>query len=101
MEKRLPLSVILLVLAGLTFGCIGLSSPGLQPTPLPAPTVAVPLTLAINTTPPRYNPAMSSTIGIRLVAVNSSGIIPPDAQFTWETNFGMTAEYPLILWFGP
>jgi len=31
---------------------------------------------------------MSSTIGIRLVAVNTSGIIPPDAQYTWETTFG-------------
>jgi hypothetical protein len=31
---------------------------------------------------------MSSTIGIRLVAENTSGSIPPKAQFTWETTFG-------------
>jgi hypothetical protein len=31
---------------------------------------------------------MSSTIGIRLIPVNTSGIFPSDAQFTWETTFG-------------
>jgi hypothetical protein len=31
---------------------------------------------------------MSSTIGIRLTPVNISGVIPLDAQFTWETDFG-------------
>ena len=31
---------------------------------------------------------MSSTVGIRLTPANVSGIIPHDAQFTWETDFG-------------
>jgi hypothetical protein len=31
---------------------------------------------------------MSSTIGIRLTPVNVSGILPPDAVFTWETPYG-------------
>jgi len=50
--------------------------------------VAAPLSIQINASPPRYNPAMSSTIGIRLEPVNTSGIIPPNAQFTWATTFG-------------
>ena len=31
---------------------------------------------------------MSSTIGIRLAPVNITGMFPPDAQYTWETDFG-------------
>ena len=69
-------------------GCLAPVSPGFQPTPSPAPAVSGPLTLQINATPARYNPAMSSTIGIRLTPANTSGIVPPDARFTWETTFG-------------
>ncbi len=54
----------------------------------PAPTIAVPLVIGINASPTRYNPAMSSTIGIRLTPVNIAGILPPGSLFTWETNFG-------------
>jgi hypothetical protein len=31
---------------------------------------------------------MSSTIGIRLTPVNTSGLIPPGALFSWETTVG-------------
>jgi len=67
----------------LTSGCLTTSTqPGPSPTPL------TPLVLAINATPARYSPVMSSTIGIRLTPVNVSGILPPDAQFAWKTNYG-------------
>jgi hypothetical protein len=92
MSGRIPLVLILIliVVTVLTCGCMkpGLPETQPSPSPSPAPTVAVPLTIHINATPQRYNPAMSSTIGILLLPVNTSGIIPPDAQFTWRTNFG-------------
>jgi hypothetical protein len=31
---------------------------------------------------------MSSTPGIRLSARNTSGILPPEAEYRWETSFG-------------
>jgi hypothetical protein len=80
--------VAILVSLAVTSGCFIPGSPGVQPTPSPAPTASEPLTIHLNATPPRYNPAMSSTIGIRLTPVNTSGVIPPDARFTWETTFG-------------
>jgi len=88
MAERVEILGIFAVLAAiLTCGCMG-PAPSGQPGPFPVPTVAAPLVVAINATPPRYNLAMSSTIGIRLTPVNTSGIIPQDAQFTWQTNFG-------------
>lgn len=69
-------------------GCLAPGTPGSPSTPTPTPTVDQPLSLSINATPTRYSPVMSSTIGIRLEAVNTSGIIPVDAQYTWETTFG-------------
>jgi hypothetical protein len=88
MNNRALLLIVLVFLAGLACGCLIPASPGSQPTPSPAPTVAAPLTIQINATPSRYNPAMSSTVGIRLTPVNISGITPPDSQFTWATTFG-------------
>jgi hypothetical protein len=78
--------VVFAISAVLTSGCLTTVSPG--PTPSPTPTIAIPLTIQINATPSRYNPAMSSTIGIRLTPVNTSGILPPGALFSWETTFG-------------
>jgi hypothetical protein len=69
-------------------GCLAPGTPGSPSTPTPTPTVDQPLSLSINATPSRYSPVMSSTIGIRLTPVNTSGILPPDAIFTWETTFG-------------
>lgn len=84
---RLCLIIIIIAIIAFT-GCFIPGAPESQPSPSPAPTLAVPLAIQINATPTRYNPAMSSTIGIRLMPVNVSGIIPPDARFTWETDFG-------------
>jgi hypothetical protein len=85
MDYRI-LSSTLIIAILLTSGCLTTSSS--QPAPSPAPAIAVPLTVAINATPSRYNPAMSSTIGIRLTPVNTSGFMPLDAEFTWQTDFG-------------
>ena len=87
MEKWLLL-IALAIITCLTCGCMAPVAPGPPPTSSPTPTVEVPLTIHINATPTRYNPAMSSTIGIRLTAVNASGILPSDAQFTWKTDSG-------------
>ena len=87
MEKWLLL-IALAIITGITCGCTAPVSPGIPLIPVPTPPISVPLTIRINATPTRYNPAMSSTIGIRLTPVNTSGIIPPDALFTWETTSG-------------
>jgi len=79
MKIQALLFVALLVVTGLSCGCL---SPAAPESP------AAPLAIQINATPPRYSPVMSSTIGIRLTPVNTSGIIPSDASFTWETDFG-------------
>ena len=90
MRNTIPLLIALAFLAGLACGCVVPVGPGSSPPPFssPAQPLPAPLTIQINATPPRYNPAMSSTIGIRLTPVNISGIIPPDARFTWATTFG-------------
>jgi hypothetical protein len=89
MQNRLLLFLVALtIFIVVTTGCMALGSPGSQPAPSPTSTVAVPLTIQINATPSRYNLAMSSTIGIRLTPLNTSGIIPPGARFSWETTFG-------------
>jgi len=46
------------------------------------------LQITIQAEPARYSPYMSTTVGIRLAAVNGSGILPPDARFAWETDYG-------------
>jgi hypothetical protein len=88
MENRILLLIGLSTILAVACGCLttGVSPPA--PSPSPALSMAAPLTIQINATPSRYNPAMSSTIGIRLTPVNISGIIPSDARFTWETTFG-------------
>ncbi|HUK39003.1 MAG TPA: hypothetical protein VLV30_07815 [Methanomicrobiales archaeon] len=87
MNLNKPLLIALTI--GIIFiaGC--LTTPASQPGPSPAPPVAAALlVMAINATPARYSLVMSSTIGIRLTPANVSGILPPDAQFTWRTNYG-------------
>jgi hypothetical protein len=79
-----PLTIAMIVLSA----CLTPGTPESLPAPTPAEGPHQPLTIQINATPSRYNPAMSSTIGIRLTPVNTSGIIPPGALFTWETTFG-------------
>jgi hypothetical protein len=88
--RWISLLAVLTVMTGLLSGCVTPANlkPQRAPSPSPIPSAFSPLVIQINATPPRYNPAMSSTIGIRLTPVNTSGIIPPDAKFTWETNFG-------------
>ena len=88
MEVWRPLLVVFVMILATLSGCLTPASPISQQPPSPTPTVAVPLVIGINATPSRYNPAMSSTIGIRLTPVNTSGILPPDAQYTWTTTFG-------------
>ena len=90
MKNRALLLVALVIVTGVTCGCLTPGAPETHPGVVksPAPPVAAPLSLQINASPPRYNPAMSSTIGIRLTPVNTSGILPPSAQFTWGTTFG-------------
>ncbi|MGA2934336.1 MAG: hypothetical protein ABSD81_04195 [Methanomicrobiales archaeon] len=90
MKKRILLLIALAFLAGLACGCVIPGTPESAPSPgaSPAPPVAVPLSIQINATPPRYNLAMSSTIGIRLEPVNTSGFLPEDSRFTWETSYG-------------
>jgi hypothetical protein len=90
MSRRILSLVALAFLAGLACGCLSPVAPGSSPEPSvsPASSIPSPLLIQINASPSRYNPAMSSTIGIRLTPVNTSGIIPPDAQFTWATTFG-------------
>ncbi|MDD1665139.1 MAG: hypothetical protein LUQ32_07260 [Methanomicrobiales archaeon] len=82
--------IALAFLAGVTCGCLTPSTPETHPGGVisPASSVAAPLSIQINASPSRYNPAMSSTIGIRLTPVNTSGVIPSDTQFTWTTTFG-------------
>jgi hypothetical protein len=90
MQNRLLVLVALAIVTGVTCGCLTPAAPESPPGPAvsPAPSIAAPLMIQINATPPRYSPVMSSTIGIRLTPVNTSGIIPSDARFTWETTFG-------------
>ncbi len=85
MKRHVLLLAALTIVAAVASTCIAPGTPVSQPHPSPS---SVPLSLQINASPPRYNPAMSSTIGIRLTPVNTSGIIPPSAQFTWGTTFG-------------
>jgi len=51
------------------------------------------LHVTIQAEPSRYAPYMSTTVGIRLTAVNASGILPPDARFAWETNYGTFLQW--------
>ena len=90
MQDRLLPLVALAIIAGITCGCLSPAAPESPTGPVvsPTPSVSTPLIIQINATPSRYNPAMSSTIGIRLTPVNITGVIPSDAQFIWETDFG-------------
>jgi hypothetical protein len=38
--------------------------------------------------PPEYSLMMSSTPGIRLTARNTTGTLPPGAEYRWEASFG-------------
>ena len=53
------------------------------------------LQVTIQAEPSRYAPYMSTTVGIRLAAVNASGILPPDSRFTWETDYGTFLQWGL------
>jgi hypothetical protein len=89
MKKRILFLIALFILSTVACGCTAPASQGSRPTLSPTPTmIAVPLSLHINATPSRYAPVMSSTIGIRLTPANTTGIIPPDAKYSWETTFG-------------
>jgi len=90
MQNRVLFLVFLVIGTGVACACLTQDITGPHPalSPSPASSEAAPLTIQINASPPRYNPAMSSTIGIRLTPVNTSGVIPPDAQFIWATTFG-------------
>ncbi|MDD1661246.1 MAG: hypothetical protein LUQ49_02150 [Methanomicrobiales archaeon] len=90
MREQVLFIVIVAIIIGLISGCIHPGFPQAQPSPSPSPppTQAIPLAIHLNATPSRYSPVMSSTIGIRLTPVNTSGIIPLGALFTWETTFG-------------
>jgi hypothetical protein len=88
MEQRALILAGIVMISVVLSGCLTPVSPEVQPTPSPTPIVPVPFLIQINATPHRYSPVMSSTIGIRLTPANTSGIIPPDARFTWETTFG-------------
>ena len=90
MQNRFLVLVALAIIIGVAPGCLSPATPESSSGTAvsPAPSMAGPLTIAINATPSRYSPVMSSTIGIRLTPVNTSGIIPSDAWFTWQTDFG-------------
>jgi len=90
MRSRPLLLVALLIVTGVICCCLTPGAPETHPAVVisPSPPVTAPLSIQINASPSRYNPAMSSTIGIRLEPVNVSGIIPPGASFTWATTFG-------------
>jgi hypothetical protein len=90
MSRKILHLVALAIVTGLACGCIAPGASESQPpsSPSQVQSVAAPLLIQIDASPPRYNPAMSSTIGIRLTPMNTSGIIPPTAQFTWGTTFG-------------
>ena len=63
-------------------------------TAIPVETVTEgPLHVTIQAEPSRYAPYMSTTVGIRLIAVNGSGILPPDARFAWETDYGTFLQW--------
>jgi len=51
------------------------------------------LQITIQAEPSRYAPYMSTTVGIRLTAVNTSDILPPDARFAWETDYGTFLQW--------
>ena len=51
------------------------------------------LQVTIQAEPSRYAPYMSTTVGIRLTAVNTSDILPPDARFAWETDYGTFLQW--------
>ena len=84
--------VLLVLTAGIVIaGCSAPLSTG-TPRPeigtAPEPSVPGPLLMTITAEPPEYSPLMSSTPGIRLSALNTSGILPPGAVFRWETSYG-------------
>jgi len=84
--------VLLVLTAGMVIaGCSAPVSPG-TPRPeigtAPEPAVPGPLLMTITAEPPEYSPVMSSTPGIRLSVLNTSGILPPGAVYRWETSYG-------------
>jgi len=85
-------AVFLALLAGMVVaGCSTPLSRGTAgPEAFPAPGIgsSEPLEVVIMAEPPEYSLMMSSTPGIRLIARNTSGILPPGAEYRWETSFG-------------
>jgi hypothetical protein len=84
--------VLLVLMAGMVIaGCSAPSSSGTtgsQVTPTAGIGVTVPLEVMISAEPPEYSPFMSTTPGMRLSALNTSGILPPGAVYRWETSYG-------------
>ena len=85
-------AVFLVLTAGIVVaGCSAPLSRGTaekDATPAPGAGVRVPLEVMISAEPPEYSPMMSSTPGIRLSVLNTSGILPPEAVYRWETSYG-------------
>ena len=91
------LALVLLAAASLAAaGCTSLPGvpDGMVGPAIPVETVTEgPLHVTIQAEPARYSPYMSTTVGIRLAAVNASGILPPDSRFTWETDYGTFLQW--------
>ena len=91
MDYRLWVLLLVLTAGMVIAGCSAPLSTG-TPRPeigtAPVPAVPGPLLMTITAEPPEYSPLMSSTPGIRLSVLNTSGILPPGAVFRWETSYG-------------
>jgi hypothetical protein len=87
MDLRWQAAVLALLAALVVAGC---SAPLSRGTGGPEAGTGAPgpLEMAISAEPPEYSLMMSSTPGIRLTARNTSGILPPGAEYRWETSFG-------------
>ena len=85
-------AVFLALLAGMVVaGCtapLSRGTTGPEASPAPGTGSSDPLEMAITAEPPEYSLMMSSTPGIRLIARNTSGILPPGGEYRWETSFG-------------
>ena len=91
MDYRLWVLLLVLTAGMVIAGCSAPLSTG-TPRPeigtAPEPSVPGPLLMTITAEPPEYSTVMSSTPGIRLSAMNTSGILPPGAVYRWETSYG-------------
>jgi hypothetical protein len=79
--------ILILVASALCAGCTAPMKPAGNRGPSTGDPGAS-LQVVITADPARYSPFMSSTVGIRLSAVNISGVLPPDARILWDTDSG-------------